>query len=390
MKESDLNVKRRSIRLMAILFILSLGFSDFTGCGKSNIADGIPDSDTPVSESMSCNTCHGNNENAAPPRSVDGSYDATAVTVGAHQSHLHDSAIKKALPCETCHTVPTDANVSQHINNTSAEISWGTLATATGLSPVWDRASGKCSSVYCHGATLSGGTNKKPSWTVVDGSQVACGTCHGNPPPAPHPQAAQCSACHPKTVNNDGTIKVNDDTHINGTVEVSMDDPMAGRYHPEGYASPDRHGYAFFKNKENCKGCHGSDYTGGTTGVSCDTCHGGSAWRTNCTFCHGGTDSDNGAPPRQVYVNTADLHTRHIENQGLSIIPCGYCHKSLDCAYCHVKPVSFDDAGHIDGVANVSISASSGINAKYDNATKTCSSVGCHSGNDVQWVVPEK
>ena len=44
-------------------------------------------------------------------------------------------------------------------------VTFGDLATTAGATPTWDRPSATCSSVYCHGATLPGGTNTRPTWT---------------------------------------------------------------------------------------------------------------------------------------------------------------------------------------------------------------------------------
>src|SRR5690242_8990352 len=46
-----------------------------------------------------CTRCHGDaaNGNAAPPRSVMGATDPSALGVGAHQKHLQDSAFRKAI-----------------------------------------------------------------------------------------------------------------------------------------------------------------------------------------------------------------------------------------------------------------------------------------------------
>ncbi|MBU1170674.1 MAG: CxxxxCH/CxxCH domain-containing protein [Proteobacteria bacterium] len=388
----------KKTRFTLICFLITVGcLMLINGCGNSEIPDGLADSDVTLSSGLSCTECHGNSENAAPPMSVNSEYDTSSVSVGAHQSHLHDGILKKALACEQCHLVPTRADQDGHMDESPAEITWGTLAGTGNTAPLWDRTLGTCSNVYCHGATLSGGTNKIPTWTIVNDTQAACGTCHGNPPTEAHPAANQCQACHSGTVDQDGRIDVAGGLHIDGIIQVDDTESPSSRFHPEDYAAPSQHGFAFNKNKDNCKGCHGDDYTGGSVGVSCDSCHGGSTWRTDCTFCHGGQDNDTGAPPLGLYddpdmpTSTTDLHSRHIENQGLSITPCGLCHKSLDCTYCHIKPLSFDDPGHIDGNqgSEVFISSASGINAVYTNADRTCSSVGCHSGNPVQWVSPE-
>ena len=63
-----------------------------------------------------------------------------------------------------------------------AYVIFGNLAGSTAT---WNGST--CSNVYCHGATLAngGGTATKPLWTVVNGSQSQCGSCHGLPAPPP-------------------------------------------------------------------------------------------------------------------------------------------------------------------------------------------------------------
>jgi predicted CxxxxCH...CXXCH cytochrome family protein len=76
-------------------------------------------------------------------------------------------------------------------SNGTAEISFGPLARTGGASPSWNGTT--CSNVYCHGS-FTGGKVYAPTWTAPVTS--TCGTCHGLPPVAPHPQNADCSACH--------------------------------------------------------------------------------------------------------------------------------------------------------------------------------------------------
>jgi len=363
------------------------------GCSSTDLPDGMTDGGKSISTSSACVKCHGSIENAAPPLSVSGAFDTSDVTVGAHQTHLQNGEIRKALSCDNCHIVPESSDQDGHMDESPAEITWGTLSVTENANPSWDRINERCSNVYCHGATLSGGTNKTPVWTVVDGSQVSCGTCHGNPPPS-HPSQTQCNLCHSDTVNADGGINVDGNFHIDGIVQV---DDTFEAVHPEGFDSPDKHGYAFYDDKESCKDCHGEKYTGGLSGISCDDCHNSQNWRTDCTFCHGGTDNSSGAPPAGVRdedstsMLAVGAHTIHLEDQGLSSGLCGLCHIKMDCSFCHIKPTSFKDEGHIDGLpgAEVHISSATGSKARYDSATGTCSAVGCHFGKTVSWKSPE-
>jgi predicted CxxxxCH...CXXCH cytochrome family protein len=63
-----------------------------------------------------------------------------------------------------------------------------------------------------------------PSWTSVDGSEAACGSCHGLPPPRPHPyveQSPNCSGCH-QDLAPDNRSFVRPDLHIDGEVTFTV------------------------------------------------------------------------------------------------------------------------------------------------------------------------
>jgi len=79
-----------------------------------------------------------------------------------------------------------------------------------------------------------------------------------------------------------------------------------------------------------CASCHGGDFSGGTSGVSCLGCHRDGP--TACTTCHG-------AGP------TTRAHPVHAAP--------GAAFAAVTCGECHVVPARWDDDGHIlhDGVA---------------------------------------
>ena len=179
------------------------------GCGAEPLPDGLP-------SELDCSSCHGSEQNAAPPIATDGSSGTEETGVGAHQAHVNDGTTRGAHSCEDCHLVPATVQDVGHMDGSPAELTWGALATNDGLEPQWDRDEQRCTNVYCHGATQSGGSNTEPSWTTVDGSQAACGTCHGHPPPSPHPGTDSCSMCHSETVKPSGEIDVEGGKHIDG------------------------------------------------------------------------------------------------------------------------------------------------------------------------------
>ena len=229
-----------------------------------------------VDVTSDCGTCHGDADSAAPPRSLAGLEDTSAVEVGAHRSHLRDGAIRKAILCQECHRVPTSLDEPTHRDPPPAELQWGVLARSHDLAPLWDREAETCTATYCHGTTLGGGSNTTPRWTLVDGTQAACGTCHGAPPPGPHPQNPQCHSCHPGTAHTDETIDVAGGLHIDGIVQVSTTGA--------------------------CDGCHGAPPASGShlvhygasaatasyggTAVAATLMPDGTAYAFDCGHCH--------------------------------------------------------------------------------------------------------
>jgi predicted CxxxxCH...CXXCH cytochrome family protein len=145
-----------------------------------------------------CTMCHGGADNptGAPPGAIwgkagdpgRGGGTIDAVRIGAHTSHLSARhALAAPVACSSCHVVPADAFAPGHLDGSTATVTFSGIA-ALGT-PSWARATATCAS-YCHGATLGGGTVASPVWTTTDGSQIACGSCHGLPPPAPHVQSS--------------------------------------------------------------------------------------------------------------------------------------------------------------------------------------------------------
>ena len=193
-----------------------------------------------------CNTCHGDFNgtgflSAAPPKNVSGDTSTTIRGVGAHQNHLITGVTGKSVKCQECHTVPADVSALGHIdipfniqvmfNDTLAS-----LKTSGGIiipTPTYNSADLSCSNLYCHGYFVNGNLSNSPTWNKVDGTQAACGTCHGNPT-AGNPLPAgthytgdffkNCALCHytgsvPVAQYNSGTntwVIVDRPRHVNG------------------------------------------------------------------------------------------------------------------------------------------------------------------------------
>jgi len=168
-----------------------------------------------------CTTCHGGAIAglAAPPPDIDREFETTARGVGAHAQHLQEGPLRVAIPCTSCHVVPDSLYAPGHVDSDlPAEVKFSGLAVADSAQPVWDGQ--KCSNVYCHGNFKLGHKDNAPTWTIVNGTQAACGTCHGLPPDAPHPQIEQCQFCHSAVVDAEKNI-IDKTKHINGQTEFA-------------------------------------------------------------------------------------------------------------------------------------------------------------------------
>jgi predicted CxxxxCH...CXXCH cytochrome family protein len=345
-------------------------------CHGQNLPAGV------ASWDRNCTMCHGgtDSQTGAPPRATWGNA-GDALRVGAHTAHGAGGALAPAFDCAVCHVKPVDAFATGHLGAGPAEVRFSGLAVR-GAAPSWDRTSGTCSNVYCHGATLAGGTHTAPSWTGA-AAEVSCGTCHGAPPPSPHPAAADlraCAACHPETMAADGTVipPSQGGKHLDGLLQASGGHPAAWTDR----ASPGFHAFSANRSIASCQTCHGAalDGVGGSATTSCASCH-GAAWTTNCTMCHGGTADATGAPPRTTWGNGADAtrvgaHARHLA--GSASAP------AVACGTCHVVPADALSPGHIDGptaqVTLTGLAAAGGAEPRFDRPSATCATTYCHGG----------
>ncbi|HEX5061561.1 MAG TPA: CxxxxCH/CxxCH domain-containing protein [Kofleriaceae bacterium] len=273
--------------------------------------------------------CHGADSSNAPPKSISGATDTTSVGVGAHQSHMLAAPTwHRKVDCADCHVVPTDLGSPGHIDgDNKAELTFGMIA---GAGSTWN---GTTCTTHCHGETAWGGNKNEPQWTQVDGTQSTCGSCHGAPPPAPHPTDTNCAACHP-TMEENSLVFRDPASHINGIVDL-VD----------------------------------SATTGG------------------CTTCHGSTTA---APPKDLAGNTArtskgvGAHEQHLATSTW--------HRDVACSSCHVVPQTLNSPGHRDGdnIAEI-IFDTLNPTGVYTVATTTCSNQYCHgngrgSNGTISWL----
>jgi predicted CxxxxCH...CXXCH cytochrome family protein len=207
----------------------------------------------------------------------------------------------------------------------AVEMSWGTLARTGGAVPAWNGTT--CASTYCHGATLAaGGTNPNPTWTTGTGTQDACGTCHGVPPPAPHSASTACGSCHTGYT----ATTVNAATHINGALNV--------------------------------------------VNLTCTSCHGNSAQTaTAAAPLYSAPPVDAAGAATGIRVGA---HQKHLLG--------GNYANGISCATCHASVGTYT-TGHANGVRNVGFTGAANANlrkgtwtAGTGTAAGSCSATWCH------------
>lgn len=190
---------------------------------------------------------------------------------------------------------------------------------------------------------------------------------------------ASCASCH-------------GDDYSGGASKVSCGASAchASYPHPERFndrQSTDFHGQYIAQvgnwDMSGCTSCHGGTYDGkGIQSKNCLTCHTQPEGPEACNTCHGGPQ--NAAPPRGLdgesltSAPAVGAHQAHL-GDGSTLMP-GY-----DCSNCHLVPVSYNAPGHIlDGTpaAEVRFSAlatqSGLLTATY--SAGTCSNSYCHGG----------
>lgn len=160
--------------------------------------------------------------------------------------------------------------------------------------------------------------------------------------------------------------------------------------HPEGWADPagsNFHGsilriggWGF----NRCQFCHGEDLSGGSSGLSCSSCHVHTVGIGACTTCHGDRDAGHAYPPvdlhdrTDVTLKSVGAHEAHMESS-LAVVSCDQC---------HVVPVDYRDEGHLgsDNTAEITFGTTATDSGKaepiWNRDDATCSAVYCHGNFD--------
>jgi len=305
--------------------------------------------------------------------------------VGAHDAHMRSTNnLGKPAGCGDCHTVPSTAFASGHMNGSSLptfsnlvkniETIPGSALPYTytkgSVTANYDSLTGTCSNIYCHGATLPAGDNPRntsPQWT--DGTYLTgdrandCSKCHGYPPTQstrlPHTPAADymtCTSCHPHNGTRQSTDPLADnDLHINGNLEAT----------------------------KHCNTCHDYD-TRGTTGE---------LWGKSPIAVEG-----IGAHAMHINYLKARMNKANL-NPNVDVFDtdafngvCGTCHTRLQSNH--------EQTNRLTSLRNITFGDISSVNRqfgpnqpKYNGTTgvssavtpKTCSNIDCHYKTSPIW-----
>lgn len=133
----------------------------------------------------------------------------------------------------------------------------------------------------------------------------------------------------------------------------------------------------------DCQTCHNDDYSGGIVSPSCLTCHTLPDGPEACNTCHGDFDNiERIAPPKDIDDNTeivsvgVGAHEKHLYTNERG--------RDIPCITCHNVPNDVYDPGHLDSDLPAEIifgeiaTKNLGINSSYDFSTATCSEIYCH------------
>lgn len=286
-----------------------------------------------------CNTCHGSFGDVtriAPPTDLHNNVATTHKGVGAHSSHIYDIDIAAPISCYTCHpnqTFPGQNYISSHADGLPAEVSI----------PGYNTSTYTCSNTVCHGnftfpkanstnqwaytAETITGNNATPLWTKVDGTQAACGTCHGLPPTG-HIAADLnlCVDCHADVINEAGEI-IAPLLHADGNVQLVSENVLSN---PE------------------CNHCHSNESTQPFEALG------------------GVTDRDH---------FRVGLHNEHLFENTLG--------SEISCESCHNVPATFSAAGHFDSTygSEVEVWEQQDISLtsfSYETEIYKCNNTYCH------------
>ncbi|GAB4176762.1 MAG: hypothetical protein Kow00108_12170 [Calditrichia bacterium] len=342
---------------------------DFTSCATCHGAD-LKGGKTEVS----CYTCH-----TTFPHETDW---VSGDTGGLHASLIRSDSLSTD-DCTSCHGTDLKGGTSQ--------VSCYTCHTTYPHSNDWVQEGGGAHAAFliesefdltscqsCHGSDYTGGSSK-----------VSCYTCHNS---YPHDKnwvseesdnhgefleendfnLSLCSSCHGSDFTGDDTGVSCYTCHEQYPHSNDIAQPGAERFH------------SYLIKAENwdlseCQDCHKSDFSGPTTSTNCLRCHNQPDGPFDCATCHGSATSI--APPQDLQ-DSVETSNRGVGAHQLHLSGLTYM-KNVECSTCHNVPTKVEDEGHIEQLPAELVfknlaSDSGKVDPIWNRNDMTCSNVYCH------------
>jgi predicted CxxxxCH...CXXCH cytochrome family protein len=223
--------------------------------------------------------------------------------------------------------------------------------------------------------------NEKVSAHEPGWNLPAAAAFHGKILASKNFDARECRQCHGSQYEG-------------GITNVSCKTCHTSYPHPAGFVGAHS---SFIKsinyNLNSCKSCHGQNYGTVKANISCLTCHNKQGGPEACNTCHGNfsgdaTDLKTSAPPRGLNGETSPTapavggHQAHL--------PADKSLAAAACQQCHALPQSFAAAGHIDADGKADLIFSDALarlkteggarapNVVYNATANTCAGSYCH------------
>ncbi len=134
---------------------------------------------------------------------------------------------------------------------------------------------------------------------------------------------------------------------------------------------------------EVCRSCHGEDYFGkGVAAKNCLRCHADAGGPEACHTCHG--SRNNIAPPPDLHDHNdpgyrgVGAHQSHMQDTTWTTFTVG------GCGHCHEVPLTFDAPSHIDDASGAEVqfdafaSFEGKVTPRWNGREASCSAVYCH------------
>lgn len=356
----------------------------------------------------SCDACHGNPPTTATLGGPTGlATPATGATnplsPGAHNTHV----ATRGMTCDACHKgtampasekkIDMGFSISgttypgfQNTVNSGTFTGYNALSNGYTWNASWAGTTvltaanydNRCSSIYCHGSTLTGGSNTSPSW-VGGAAEAACGTCHGasasTPPTAgshtKHASSAAgnyglaCTKCHPN---------VTDGSHVNGSVAWDLDDTdtrIGASATYRGSNAGQTGQLAPSSTYGSCSNIYCHSDVQGANGSGNPSTYATPTWggTVNCGSCHKNMLTDAAA---------TGSHVQHAQTQSIACATChnGYTDSTVNTTTHVNQSINLSFSGQATGTTY-----SQGTTHAPGNGYGTCSTNQCHGSGTPTW-----